>query len=522
MVSAPRISLATICLALLSTIYWVAAGFHATYRLLWYDELVTWHLSRLPDVTSIFTAIKRGLDSEMPVVHLIVRVSHAAFGLSAAATRLPMLIAFWVLILGLYVFLKRRLPWQYALIGAAFPLLTFAWEYAYEARAYAIILGCGATALVCWQNAAEGRYRIPSLIGITLALAVALACHPFAVILALPFGFGELVRTLDRRRIDWPVWVAYAAAMPVMLAYPALLASVRGVMPSAKLGFYTAYTYYMEAFRASIAPLLLAGLVACLMGRDRSASAGAALPKTDPDGRLLPRHEMAALVGFALSPLAALGIMIARHAFFFPRYGIPGVIGVSGLVALLLFRAMAGSTLRASAVLATLMLWFVWAEVKPAIRMPRDPAAQFREEHYILRQGLSDGRPLVLHNITLFLEADFYLDKSQLEHLYIVKVDEENGRKYEWQLLNDLFARLLPDFAPLRARTAGWREFSQRFSDRDSFLLHITPGNYWWYEALAKEGWRLTFLTTDGVNQLYEVRRATAACPSPAATLPPR
>src|SRR5262249_49260562 len=243
--------------------YWVAAGFRAAYRLLWYDELVTWYLARQPDLKSIWKGLTLGLDSEMVLVHWLVRMSHAVFGSGAFATRLPMLIGFWVLILGLYVFLKRRLPWQYALIGAAFPILTFAWEYAFEARAYGILLGCGATALVCWQNVAEGRMRILSLLAIALALAVALGCHPFGAILAIPFAFGELVRTLDRRRIDWPVWIAFAAATPVMLAYPPLFAPVQNLNMNTGLRNFAAVTsFYTDAFRAAIVPLLVSGLAA--------------------------------------------------------------------------------------------------------------------------------------------------------------------------------------------------------------------------------------------------------------------
>lgn len=156
----PRISRATVCVAAVSMLYWITAGLRAAYRPLWYDELVTWHLARMPDIGAIWSAITAGRDSEMPLVQ---RFAHRAFGPGASATSLPMLVGFWILILALYTFLRRRLSWQYALIGAIFPILTFAWPYAFEARAYGILLGCAGFVLVCWQNAVEGRFRTPSL-----------------------------------------------------------------------------------------------------------------------------------------------------------------------------------------------------------------------------------------------------------------------------------------------------------------------------------------------------------------------
>jgi len=517
MVSASRSYWGTACLVVLSAMYWIAAGFRATYRLLWYDELITWYLARQPDLKSIWSGITRGLDSEMVLVHCFVRISHALFGYGAFATRLPMLIGFWVLILGLYVFLKRRLPWQYALIGAIFPMLTFAWDYSFEARAYGLLLGCAATALVCWQNVTEGRARIPSLVGIALALAVALGCHPFAAVLAIPFALGEFVRTLDRRRIDWPVWVAFAVATPVMLAYPPLFAAVRNLnMNTGLRNVTTVIGLYTDALRPAIMPLLLAGLAGCVatIRLVPAAKHAKTLREDYAENRssALPRYETAALFGFALCPLPLIAAMVARHGHFFPRYGILSVIGISGLIALLLFRAGAGSTLRGSAMLAVLMLWIAWATVKPAIAISRDPAAQFRQEHSLLVRGLSDGRPVAVNEMVLFLQADFYLDSALLQNLYYLQSEKDVERRHGWQEVNNLFARLLPEYVPLRSHTERWREFSVR----DSFLFHITSGNFWAYEVLPREGWQMTLVSTDGGSWLYEARRSAAPTPDPA------
>ena len=80
-----------------------------------------------------------------------------------------------VMSLALYAFLKRRPPLPYALIGMIVPMLTFAWPYAFEARAYGVLLGCEAVALLAWSTVAEERLRRRSLVAIALSLAVGLA-----------------------------------------------------------------------------------------------------------------------------------------------------------------------------------------------------------------------------------------------------------------------------------------------------------------------------------------------------------
>jgi hypothetical protein len=112
------------------------------------------------------------------------------------------------MLLGIVALLRRRFPLPYAVLGLVFPMCTFAWDYAFEARAYGIMRGGAAVAFACWQAAREGDQRMLALTAITVGLAV-------------PFGLGELVRTLDPRRLDIPVWrTSFAAAAVVTLMYP--------------------------------------------------------------------------------------------------------------------------------------------------------------------------------------------------------------------------------------------------------------------------------------------------------------
>jgi len=129
-------------------------------------------------------------------------------------TRLPSIVAFWIMSLCLYAFLRRRLPFSFAIAGMLFPLLTSAARFSYEARPYGLVLGLAGVALVCWQAAADGRKRPVALPGLAASLAAALCCHPLAVTLALPFLAGEVTRSIQRRRLDVLMWCAFAAATP--------------------------------------------------------------------------------------------------------------------------------------------------------------------------------------------------------------------------------------------------------------------------------------------------------------------
>jgi hypothetical protein len=129
-------------------------------------------VARLPNFNAMWTAVASGADSQLPLMHLTVRAAHWFFGYSSLATRSPMLIGFWVMQICIYTFLKRRLAWPYAVMGMVFPALTFAWLYAFEVRAYGIILGCAGGVLAAWQSAVEDRRRIWSLAAIAGGLAV--------------------------------------------------------------------------------------------------------------------------------------------------------------------------------------------------------------------------------------------------------------------------------------------------------------------------------------------------------------
>src|SRR5262249_11176968 len=117
----PRTSSEACGVAAITLLYCIFAGIRSISRPFWFDELLTWHVARLPTIASIWSALHVPVDQQLPLCYLAVRLSHAAFGYSSFATRLPALVGFGVMSLCLYLYLRRRLPMPYACIGMVFP-----------------------------------------------------------------------------------------------------------------------------------------------------------------------------------------------------------------------------------------------------------------------------------------------------------------------------------------------------------------------------------------------------------------
>jgi hypothetical protein len=481
----------------ISLVYWICAGARAAHRPFWFDELETWYLARMPSIPAIWKAMCAGADQNVILSHLSVRLSHTLFGSGPLATRLPALFGFWIMFLCVYVFLRRRLPDSYAFIGMALPMITLAWKYAFEARAYGIWMGAAAFALVSWQAAAENRLRPLSLIGVTAGLTAALASHPVAVLLAIPFGLGEVARSVKVRRVDIPMWIAFAAAIPVTFAYYPLIAvprsfDIHGLHP----GLSGIPEFYSAMFRAAIAPMVMAGVAVFLLVRPEW--------KYNAMEPLLPYHESVALVGFTIAPVALLvaGTLLSGISFV-ERYGLFCVIGAASWVAVLIFRAAGGHRRIGIVFSAALVGWLLLARGREAAASTGDPGTEFRANNPLLVEALASGYAVVANDPLVFLPADFYLPTSSLANLYHV-VELSGATQYVGQDASDRQMLIMARQFPIRAHIEYWASFAAR---HPRFLLLVNePQRQRIYDLLMNRGaWRLTLWSHRGNETLYEV-----------------
>ncbi|MBA3966994.1 MAG: glycosyltransferase family 39 protein, partial [Nitrospirales bacterium] len=156
--------------------WWVLAAFSLVYilttcviaskRMLWNDELFTLYISRLGDLTDIFAALGTGADQNPPSFYWLTHGVLKWLGETQLTVRLLEVIGVLLMSLCLFRFVSRRLPALYGFAAMIFPLITIAYEYAYEARPYGLVLGFSSLALLCWQEATENSKRIWWLIGL--------------------------------------------------------------------------------------------------------------------------------------------------------------------------------------------------------------------------------------------------------------------------------------------------------------------------------------------------------------------
>jgi uncharacterized membrane protein len=173
--------------------------------------------------------------------HLLSHGGMQIFGIAPFALRFPAFLGFLLMQICLFFFVRNLAGERAGAVAAAFPALTATLFYSVEGRPYGLLLGLYALALWCWQVAARraiprsgkrpsqlGRPapgRALALIGLAFAIALTINSHYFGVLLLIPICLAELVRTIIRRKFDWPVIAsiilgiaAFAGTLPFLNA----------------------------------------------------------------------------------------------------------------------------------------------------------------------------------------------------------------------------------------------------------------------------------------------------------------
>lgn len=441
-------------LTLLSLVYLVPTCLIAARERLWFDEILTLDAaSLLPSFPALWSFLTRGLELNPPLGFILVAGSESIFGRNEFGVRFPSIVAFWIMSLCLYAFLKRRLPRPFAIVGALLPVLTAAGRYSYEARPYALVLALAAIALVAWQAAAEGRRRGLALVAIAVSLAAALCSHPLAVTLALPLLAGETVRSIQRKRLDLPVWCAFAASTPPLWLLWKLRAAA-GAAASAHNMTHPLYTVGLTYFLLLMPALIpvAAAIFIVLMSRNEPA----ARAKTRPG---MPAYELAALLGFVAIPFAAVPLS-TLGGLYWPRYSLNAVIGLAGCLAVLLFR-MAAARPRAGVAVAALFTAFFAAEqllpesrrLNAGIEGSHSAALQS-----VLERDPGDNLPIVVGRSLDFLELEHYASPALAGRLYYL-TDAKPAANSLGNVLFDAKGPVLTEFFPFRSHFAKSKPF---------------------------------------------------------------
>lgn len=343
-----------------------AAQAHA--KALWFDELISYSLARLPDLGSLWKALLVAADAQPPLTHLLMRLSMAIFGDGELAARLPNLLGFALMSVALYVAIRRRQGALYALCGMLFAWVTLGYEYAYEARPYGLMLGFGACAYLFWQISAEERRPAWAVPGLAASLMLAVSSHYYAGLLVAPLAAGELARSRLQRRLDWPIWAAFAAGGATLAAYAPFLMAIRNNFQGGfwrGVGWDDIIVYYLNLLETAAIPIVATFVVSGIV---KSRSKAAPVQKNSGLGGL-PKHESAAALCLAALPVAYVALSIYTTGGFTSRYALVSLVGVAVVFVMVLHDALQGSRGAAAAAALTLAAAFLAVRVLDTVEI---------------------------------------------------------------------------------------------------------------------------------------------------------
>ena len=427
---------------LLLTIFYVGVTASlSSLKLLWLDELITLHIARLGSPSAIWHALAEGADPNPPLVHLAVLACMRLLGQHAYVFRLPAILGYWVGMLSLFLFLKRRVQPTWALIGTLSLMGMGSFEWSYESRSYALFFGTTMMGLYCWVLAVDPsrspRIRNVARLGMTIALAAGLCANYFAILAFLPLVAGEITRTLRSARplrqprllsrffsmCDGWIWGSFVIAVTPLLCFrPLAEKSIALYAPYAwnKVSFDMTNIAYLDMVEAMLVPLgilvLSAGGVWIL-----SKACSQCLAQVQPpwfsglltiahNGRTAGTsgfHELVAVFTLLVYPYLGWTLASLHGGMLSSRFVIPLCFGFAISATWIGSRSFAGSRSASVSVLCFFLLWFMVRESYVGFSYHEQKEA-FYSTLSALKQVDQQHEPIVVSDNLLILPFRYY------------------------------------------------------------------------------------------------------------------
>ena len=485
-------------LAAVLALYFAGTLAKSHQKPLWYDEIFSDSISRASGLQQMLIDVRS--DGQPPLNPMMIQWSHRLLGYGDFATRVPAVLGMGVLCICLYVFVRRRCGPVWGLCAMTLPLASAAYWYATEARAYGPLLGFTGLALLCWDNAVEGRRRRLALVGLALSIATALCCHYYAVQIAFALSVAEAVRTVVRRKLDLAIWAALAiGAAPLIVLIPLARETSANLFTSIQAGprfafrphLSDALLWFPTLIAPAILPLVAAIAIYAVMRRfeapDRAVTPVRVVRVFDVRGRFAEPWEFGVLAGFLLLPLMmVVGTKLTTDNFMW-RHALPALVGAVLLMVYGVRWAVKGST-------AVAVLWLAANSCLVAGKAARN--VLIKPEPVGLSAAMpgfpaSDTLPIVVANALTFLQVLRYSPPDVVPRLHY--------------LANREAVLKLPDFIPeiglVMARD--WAHFPvedySEFNKREhSYWIYSTnnPDLEWLPELRAPHGANSFLLVT--------------------------
>lgn len=457
----------------------VMTSVRAAGKPFWHDEIFTLVGAALPSVSTLWTALRDGLDLSPPLNTFATRLVHETLGAGPVLSRLPPMLGLWAACLVIFALVRRRTNIVVATAALILPCYTSAYRYGYEARGYGLMIACFAIALYAWSEAAADRRRRWTVPLVAVALAAGLWAHYYAMLAFAPIVAGEVTRSIVRRRPDWPLWLAIGAGA---LGLVPLLPLVRlGAASAGTFWSRTDHTGVLETYQFLLSPLtdwwwitsgilVAAALVAgwIVDRRVRGVKAG------------LPEHELVAgVVAIAMPALGvALGTIVSGGLV--PRYVLPAAVSVSIALPYVVWR-WSGTRGWADVVLCAALVGGMTWTVADAIATDRFEFRSPLAGRVVLHEALGGPEPVAVTGGLVFLQL-WYYTPSELRDRLVYVADPDAAFRVTGSNTIDGGLMALARWAPARVEP-----YDAFVAAHPSFVVY-RYGSGWILEQLAEDG----------------------------------
>jgi hypothetical protein len=439
------------CAVWFSLIYFACAVLLAATRPLWFDELLTLHVCRAVDLSDLWSRLY--CENNPPLYFVTARLSVGLFGETALALRLPAMIGVWIFCLSIYRFTSPYCTALYGWLAALFPLFTYTYTFAWEARPSGLLLGCCGISLLSYQSATRGSgKRGLSLLALTLALAAAVSSHFYAVLFWIPLGLGELVRLCKRKQVDFPVASALILATFPVVFYLPLIHNAREYVEHfyAKVDGVMVCESYRRLLRGAAVPVLATLIALASYRKDRDAYARADHPNREG----LPFHELTVLVGLILLPVFGYAFGKLVTGVYIHRCVLPAQLGFSILVAFWLYRHGQRAKILGVAFAGIFLTAYLFHQMWE-YRRNTEGTRDLEQQCAILNRQASSDLPIVVSSPLMYLPLAHYGSRQLAERLVYVNSLEQAVR-YTGVDTCDRLLRALGQHAPLAIQDYEW------------------------------------------------------------------
>jgi 4-amino-4-deoxy-L-arabinose transferase-like glycosyltransferase len=465
----------------------------------WNDELFTFYISRQPRLPDVWSALLTGAEQIPPLFFMITRTFTAVLGPTQFGFRLPEILGFWLMSVSMFHFVRARSSATCALIAMTFPMVTAAFDYAYEARPYAIVLGFCALALCCWQVAAQNRVRSLSLLGLALSTAVSVSCHYYAILGVSAIVTGECARSIRKKRVDFAMWAAFVLGVLPLVFFLPLIEAARSYSREfwSKPQWINIFGFYNLLLTPTVLALFLILIVLGTCTGRRFSAVG----DCPPGPNNVPLHEKTAVLALVVVPVIAILLgKLVTGAYNF-RYALTALIGLSILLSWSLSR-LGHRRVIGAAVIPVLMGFSLVNGMRAYLRVKNDHEARASTYQFLSTESV--GAPVIIAAPHLFLEMSHDLAERKVTNRFIYLADTPLALKYT---KTDTVERGLLAFkrwAPLDVRN-----FRQFVGVSDAFLVYSGCSDPfgWVIEELIREKRRLLVRAQNGDQLLFLVTK---------------